>query len=105
MHAYPRYLPRYPISDMKTPIRYDPDIRYLESCKEYIFLNLWEHLFVLRNTISFSPKENPCVSTLDEDKLILTQRETPTNKLDSPTNVGHKLSNYKTVFQIGIFPK
>ena len=32
MHAYPRYLPWYPISDMKPPIRFDPDIWYLEPC-------------------------------------------------------------------------
>jgi len=32
MNARMRAYPRYPISDMKTPIRYDPDIRYFEPC-------------------------------------------------------------------------
>jgi len=40
MHAYPRYLPRYPISNMKKPHRYDPDIWYLKSwCKSHLELS------------------------------------------------------------------
>jgi len=35
MRTYHRYLPRYPIFDMKTLIRYNPDIQYLEPSASF----------------------------------------------------------------------
>ena len=46
-YAYRRYLPRYLISDMKTPIRYDPNIRYLEPCFGVLGWPKWAPTFAV----------------------------------------------------------